>query len=92
MDETRIHQTELFAWSDGRIVLFVDRGEAGPVVARGWLRDDCLSDVRRWRFDSDRRAVGQIRRLVEESTGNPLSAAAIAGQLVEWFETGTHRT
>jgi len=78
---------ELFAWTDGRVVLFVDHSEAVWIVARGWRRGDRMTDVRRWTFESERRATGQIRRLVGEATGDPFAADAAAGEFAEWVAT-----
>lgn len=78
---------DLFGWSDGRVLIFVDHVEHVWVVARGWRRGDRLSDVRRWTFDSERRATGQLRRLVEEATGDTAAAAAASSDLAAWFAT-----
>jgi len=79
------HQSELFGWSNNRNVLFVDHEGPSWIVARGWSNDDRLVDIRRWRFDSERRAAGQFRRLVEEATGDPAAAVVAMERLTEWF-------
>jgi hypothetical protein len=75
----------LFRWSNGRVVLFVERDGAGWVVARGWQEGDSLVDVRRWRFDDARRVVGQIRRLVRDATADPALADAEAERVQSWL-------
>jgi len=87
MDAPAQQPDELFAWTDGRVVLFVDHTDAALIVARGWRRGDRLTDVRRWSFDSERRATGQVRRLVGEATGDPFAADATAGEFTGWLAT-----
>jgi hypothetical protein len=83
MSTTLTRTDELFAWSDGRIVLLVERNEDCWIIARSWLQGDRMTDVRRWRFDCERRLVGQMRRLVGErfSAGADDTAAALADWL-----------
>lgn len=83
---TSLEPHGLFRWSNGRVVLFVERDGAAWVVARGWQEGDSLSDIRRWRFDDPRRAIGQIRRLVREATGDIALADAEAERLRAWLE------
>jgi hypothetical protein len=90
MDETRICQSELFSWRNGWIVLFVDSSDESWFVIRGWLEDDRFVNVRRWQFDSDRRVVVQVRRLIEEATGDASCAADAAGRLTDWLVSNTH--
>jgi hypothetical protein len=85
MGRPEIHHGDLFGWSNGRVVLLVNREETSWIVARGWCRGDRLGDVRRWRFDSELRATGQLRRLVEEATGDPPAAAFAAEELTGWL-------
>lgn len=75
----------LFRWSNGRVVIFVERVGAEWVVARGWQEGDRLGNVRRWRFDDPRRVVGQIRRLVRDATGDPALADAQANRVADWL-------
>jgi hypothetical protein len=79
------HDGELFGWTDGRIAIFVDRDASAWVIARGWLDSDRLTDVRRWRFDTERRVLGQLARLVHEATGEHRAAAEAAGRLADWL-------
>ena len=87
MDARSPQFDDLFAWTDDRVVLFLDRTDDAWIVARGWRRGDRLTDVRRWTFASDLRATGQIRRLVAEATGDPADADRIAAELTEWLAT-----
>jgi hypothetical protein len=87
MDAPAPQSDELFAWTDGRVVLFVNHADAAWIVARGWRRGDRLTDVRRWTFDSERRATGQVRRLVGEATGDPFAADATAAEFTGWLAT-----
>lgn len=81
----------IFGWSNGRIVLLIDRDEHTWVVARGWRQGDALVDVRRWHFDSDRRAIGQIRRLVREATDQPDEADEVANRASAWLAAAEFR-
>lgn len=76
---------DLFRWTDGTIVLFAERNAGGCTVARGWLAQDRMSDVRRWHFSDRRKTVGQIRRLVHEATGDHLTANAEAERMAGWL-------
>lgn len=82
-------RSELFTWSNGQIVLIVEREENGWIVARGWRNGDRLDHVRRWSFVTSRRVVGQVRRLVREASGDPAAADAAADDLVRWFGDDT---
>lgn len=75
----------LFSWSGRRVVIFVEPGEGGWTLSRGWRSGDRLVDVRRWTFDSSRRVAGQMRRLVFEATGDRKTADAVAGELKVWL-------
>ena len=77
---------DLFSWSDHRIVLFVEHTESSWVLSRGWRSGDRLVDVRRWTFDSSRRVVGQMRRLVFDATDDRVTADMIAERLRMWLE------
>ena len=66
-------------------MLFVERSAAAWTISRGWRSDDRLVDVRRWHFDSSRRVVGQMRRLVYEATGNHEISDKIAEELRAWL-------
>lgn len=76
---------DLFSWGDRRIVLFVERSQGAWALSRGWRSGDRLVDVRRWNFDSPRRVVGQMRRLVLEATNDRQTADKIAEELRLWL-------
>jgi len=40
------------------------------VLARGWIENDRLTHVRRWRFATAKQFAGQVRRLVLEASGD----------------------
>ena len=77
---------DLFAWSGDGIVLLGERAADRWVVARGWRRDDRLTDVRRWSFAEPRAFAGQVRRLVREVTGDAASAAGAGASALAWAE------
>ena len=77
---------DLFSWGDRRIVLFVERSQGTWALSRGWRSGDRLVDVRRWYFDSPRRVVGQMRRLVFEATDDRQTADKIAEELRLWLD------
>ena len=79
---------DLFAWSGGGIVLLGERSADRWVVARGWRRDDRLTDVRRWSFADPRAFAGQIRRLAHEATGDRTGAAAAGSAAATWSRAG----
>lgn len=85
MTATLSRNEELFAWSDGRIVLLVARDHDAWVISRGWRQADRLTDVRRWRFGCERRLVGQMRRLVRERVEGDHACDSAAAALSDWL-------
>lgn len=85
MNATLTRTDELLAWSDGRIVLLVERDDDCWVIARSWLQGDRMTDVRRWRFACERRLVGQMRRLVRERMETGTAAEDAADSLANWL-------
>jgi hypothetical protein len=87
----RIHDSDnsLFCWSNGLVLLLVDRSEDAWVIARGWHEGDGLVDVRRWRFACERRLIGQMRRLVHEATQRPSDGDDVASQFTAWLATAS---
>ena len=85
MNATLTRTDELFAWSDGRIALLVERNGDSWVIARSWLNGDRMTDVRRWRFECERRLIGQMRRLVRERIEDGHAAEVAAASLAEWL-------
>jgi hypothetical protein len=77
----------LFTWQSKRVVIFVERGTAVWTLSRGWRSGDRLVDVRRWQFDSPRRAVGQMRRLVLDDSDDRELADRIAEELRAWLDS-----
>ena len=77
---------DLFVWSGGGIVLLGERAADRWVVARGWRRDDRLTDVRRWSFAEPRAFAGQVRRLAREATGDPAGATTAGGAALVWAQ------
>ncbi|MGI8476617.1 MAG: hypothetical protein ACR2OO_09640 [Thermomicrobiales bacterium] len=88
MDESLAAGPDFFTWSDLRIVLIGESTSDGWVLARGWRRNDELSDVRRWSFSSERRFVGQVRRLVRDATDDQRLADHVAQLASLWI--GAH--
>lgn len=85
MTATTSRTDDLFAWSDGLIVLFVERDDGHWVIARGWRQADRLTDVRRWRFVDAERLLGQLRRLIRERTDHDETSAIAVNALAEWI-------
>ena len=77
---------DLFVWSGGGIVLLAERAGERWVVARGWRRDDRLTDVRRWSFADPRALAGQVRRLAREATGDASIAHAAWAAALAWAD------
>jgi len=70
----------LFLQWAGHTLLIGYRDDDRWVLARGWRRGDCFTDVRLWRFDSPGQFIAQVTRLVREagagaSTGEAARAA-----------------
>jgi len=78
--------SQLYRWSNGTIVIFAERDGSEWAISRGWRTGDRLDDVRRWRFESERRLVGQLRRLVREATDDHLAANAAVSELEIWIQ------
>jgi hypothetical protein len=85
MNATLTRTDELLAWSDGRIALLVERNGDSWVIARSWLNGDRMTDVRRWRFECERRLIGQMRRLVRERVDDGNTADTAAASLADWL-------
>ena len=77
---------DLFAWQGGRVVILVEPNLFGSrwYVVRGWRSGDRLTDIRRWSFAAARPMAGQIRRLVEEATGDTALAAQTSTAAAAW--------
>ena len=76
--------SDLFTWSGGGIVLLAERAGERWVVARGWRRDDRLTDVRRWSFAESSALAGQVRRLAQEATGEASAARDAGAAALAW--------
>lgn len=74
----------LFGWKGAGIVLLGDRRDGGWAVARGWTGADALTDVRCWHFADGTLFARQMRRLVEEATGDPVAARAFGAEALAW--------
>lgn len=77
----------LFGWRGGGIVLFGHFSEDRWTLARGWLTADALTDVRRWNFATSRAFAGQVRRLVQEASGDSVLARSWFAAALAWAET-----
>ncbi len=75
-----------FAWRGGGVVLLGDLEGDRWVLARGWLRADTLTDVRRWSFADPVGLSRQVRRLVLEAIGDPVAARAQGDAALAWTE------
>jgi hypothetical protein len=65
----------LFLWRGNGIVLMGQEEDGRFVLARGWIENDRLAHVRRWRFATPEQFAGQVRRLVMEASGDYQLAA-----------------
>ena len=76
----------LFAWRGDRIVLLVERVSTGEgwIVARGWRSADRLTDIRRWSYAASDRMSGQVRRLVDEASGDAPLARRVSSAVMAW--------
>jgi hypothetical protein len=77
----------VFLWRGAGIVLIGTREGERFVLARGWLRADRLTDVRRWSFLDRRRFSVQVRRLVSEAGNSASLAVAEATRALDWAES-----
>jgi hypothetical protein len=77
----------LFAWRGAGIVLFCERAGENWVVARGWTRNDELTDIRRWTFPTQHRFAIQVSRLVREATGDESDAVDAQLAVRDWAES-----
>jgi hypothetical protein len=83
--ERRLHiSDQLLAWTEGGIVLFAQHADDQWHLARGWRHADCLTDIRRWSFDSADRFAGQVRRLVYEVANDQGVASRMATVANDW--------
>ena len=62
--------TSLYLWRGNGIVLMGQKEDDRFVLARGWIENDRLTHVRRWRFSTPVQFSGQVRRLVMEASGD----------------------
>jgi hypothetical protein len=90
MNATLTRTEELLAWTDGRVVLLVEREDDAWVIARSWKQADRLTDVRRWRFACERCLIGQMRRLVRERIAGDEACNHAALSLAVWLEAPVH--
>jgi len=76
----------LFMWRGGGIVLIGEHENGRWVLARAWLHDDRLEDVRRWSFAQPIPFSGQVRRLVMEANGDFVGARDEGFRALAWAE------
>ena len=76
--------TPIFLWRGATIVLIGTRERDRFVLARGWLREDRMTDVRRWSFADELRFSVQVRRLVAEAGFDAAQAVAEAKRALDW--------
>jgi hypothetical protein len=79
----------IFLWRGAAIVLLGTREGERFILARGWLREDRLTDVRRWSFADQLRFSVQVRRLVAEAGLDAAQAAAEAKRAFAWTMSAT---
>ena len=79
----------MFMWRGAGIVLFGAREGDRFVLARGWLRDDRLTDVRRWSFQDRRRFSVQVRRLVGEAGCDARQGIVEGARALDWAESAS---
>jgi hypothetical protein len=77
----------MFMWRGAGIVLLGERDGDRFVLARGWLRDDRLTDVRRWSFKDRHRFSVQVRRLVVEAGRETCEGVAEGARALDWAES-----
>jgi hypothetical protein len=80
----------LFLWRGAGIVLLGHFDGERWIVARGWLHSDSLGHIRRWSFPSASACCGQIRRLIQEATGNDREAATAGSSARTWAAFAPH--
>ena len=96
-DATRhftVHQASttvasLFMWRGHGIVLLGEFSEGRWILARGWTSADSLEHVRRWSFADPVPFAGQVRRLVAESSGDPVAARDERERALAWVAAMT---
>lgn len=74
----------IFLWRGATIVLLGNREGDRFVLARGWLEEDRLTNVRRWSFADQLRFSVQVRRLVAEAGCDQSQAGAEAKRAFDW--------
>jgi hypothetical protein len=79
----------LFRWRGNGIVLIGTREDDRWVLARAWLEDDRLQNVRRWSFTQPIPYSRQVRRLIMEASGNVVLARDEAVHALAWAEAAT---
>ena len=79
-------QAPLLAWRGAGVVLLGEHRDGHWVVARGWLRTDAMTDVRRWTFADPARFARQMHRLVLDAIGDPGPAKAFAAAALAWAD------
>lgn len=75
----------LYQWRNNLVVIVVGPDGDGWFVSRSWLRGDRMEHLRRWRFDNQRQAIGQLRRLVRDASADIATGDAAAEELRRWF-------
>ena len=86
-ETTNAATAPIFAWRGRETVLLGMREGNRFVLARGWIRADRLTDVRRWSFSDPARFALQVRRLVAESGCTADDAAAAGIHAGAWTES-----
>src|SRR5690606_28836574 len=76
----------LFMWRGNGIVLFGTEEDGRWVLARGWIEGEHLQHVRRWSFAAPIPFSGQVRRLVQEATGDTAQAEREGMRALGWTE------
>ena len=80
---------DLFGWRGTDIVLLGDREGGAWILARGWLGEGALTDIRRWRFAEPVAFARQVRRLVLEATGDAVAAQGQGAEALSWATART---
>jgi hypothetical protein len=76
--------TPLFLQQAGRTLLIGYRDDGQWVLARGWRKGDCFTDIRRWRFQNPVQFIAQVTRLVRETVDGGSDDAAARSAAERW--------